>query len=128
MIIDDETFYQKYLGTLLEAEGYEILVAPDASEASKMIEKEIPDVIVSDIAMPHLSVFQFLNYVQERFQKSIPFIIVSAFENKEMIEMCYEAGADAYFVKPLNPEDLTNYIHLLNLKHNETTEKHFINN
>jgi DNA-binding response OmpR family regulator len=67
----------------------------------------IPDIILSDLNVPGLDGFSFLEQVRNSgFFKNIPFIILSGKDDIENRIKCLEAGADDFINKPFNPREL----------------------
>jgi signal transduction histidine kinase len=93
----------------LEMRGYEILKAMNGIEALSMLERlpVLPDIIVSDIAMPDMDGYQLLERLQKHdVWNTIPFIFLTAFGSPNAQRIGKELGADDYLVKPFQPDDL----------------------
>ncbi len=97
LLVDDDPCICEAMGMLLNEEGYEIATAANGFEALTQIKLAAPDVIVSDLNMPHMSGYEFLSVVRLRFS-SIPVIAMSG--NYES-DQCFPGGviADAFFAK-----------------------------
>lgn len=106
LVVDDE----KSICLLLEnflAQDYEVVSFNDGIEGLVWLEKNLPDLIISDIQMPNMDGYEFLTSVRQRgFTKHTPIIMLSGkSESKERIK-CYRLGAQDYLTKPFNPEEL----------------------
>ncbi|NCT08513.1 MAG: response regulator [Flavobacteriia bacterium] len=106
LIVDDE----KSICLLLEnflAQDYEVVSFNDGIEGLVWLEKNLPDLIISDIQMPNMDGYEFLTSVRQKgFTKHTPVIMLSGkSESKERIK-CYRLGAQDYLTKPFNPEEL----------------------
>lgn len=106
LIVDDE----KSICLLLEnflAQDYEVVSFNDGIEGLVWLEKNLPDLIISDIQMPNMYGYEFLTSVRQKgFTKHTPVIMLSGkSESKERIK-CYRLGAQDYLTKPFNPEEL----------------------
>lgn len=106
LVIDDELT----MTTLLEfflSNDYEVHAAHSGHEALKWLERNLPDLIISDIQMPEMDGFEFLKEVRLRgYTKHTPIIMLSGkAESKERVK-CYKLGAQDYLNKPFNPEEL----------------------
>ena len=66
LIVDDEKSIRLTLRAFLEADGYEVEVAPDATLALAMLEESVFDVVVSDIILPGVSGVELLSQIRER--------------------------------------------------------------
>lgn len=110
LVIDDEVNIGLLLESFLSAD-YDVVYKNDPKEALAWLEKNIPDLIISDIQMPELSGFEVLKRIRNRgFTSHTPVIMLSAnAESKERIK-CYQLGAQDYLTKPFNPEELEEVI------------------
>lgn len=108
LLVDDEPGVRESVQAYLEySEGLEVKVASSAMEAYELLEKETPDLIISDLMMPQVDGYQFLQQLREdsRF-KHLPVIFLTARGmTSDRIEG-YNAGCDAYLSKPFDPDEL----------------------
>ena len=81
---------------LLETRGYEVLTAGGGFEALLALKHSLPDIIISDLNMPHMGGFEFLSVVRRRFP-TVPVIVISG----EFAEFSHPESVltDAYFAK-----------------------------
>jgi two-component system, sensor histidine kinase and response regulator len=111
MIVEDTKSLLEGIAFDLEMRGFQVTTAADGAIALDLLENmnssALPDVIVSDIAMPHLNGYQLFEQVQanEAWQ-SIPFIFLTALASERDIQYGKKLGADDYLVKPFKPEEL----------------------
>jgi signal transduction histidine kinase len=109
LLVEDDSALLRGVTDLLEMSGYNVTQATDGSSAVTELDKmiQIPDLIVSDISMPNMDGFEFLAAVRARPQwLSIPFIFMTAKDEKEDIRMGKLQGADDYITKPFEFRDL----------------------
>ena len=103
LVVDDDLSLLKISTLVLTEHGYEVRTATDGFEALVELRRSMPDLIVSDLAMPNMSGFELLSVVRRRFPH-IPVIAISGEFNGES-----PAGliADAFFTKgQYTPEEL----------------------
>ncbi len=105
LIVDDMKPMRQSLRAMLKLirPTWRIVEAPDGREAWRMIERgEAPvDFIVSDWNMPHLSGTELLHRVRSnRATRHIPFLMITAEANKEIVAEAAENDVDAYLTKP----------------------------
>ncbi len=108
LLVDDEPSVRESVQAYLEYSGdLKVTVASNAAEAWKTLETSIPDVIISDIMMPEVDGYQFLEKLRDepRFA-GIPVIFLTARGMTSDRIRGYNAGCDAYLPKPFDPEEL----------------------
>ena len=107
LIVDDEEDLRKMLRFRLEAVGYEVYEASDGQIGLDMARSNNPDLIILDLMLPKIDGFKICRMLKfdERY-RHIPIIMFTARAQKEDEEIGKEMGADAYVVKPFEPEAL----------------------
>lgn len=100
LVVDDSVTTRSMERSLLEAHGFDVTVAVDGAEAWDAIRRNPPQLVISDVNMPHMDGFQLLERVKsEGATKHIPVILVTSLESREEQEKGLLLGADAYIVK-----------------------------
>jgi DNA-binding response OmpR family regulator len=107
LIVDDQREILESLQLILEAEGYCVLKASDGAEALDQLQTAPVELIVADIAMPHMNGYQLYQRVRENpAWITIPFVFLTARALDSDIRYGKELGVDDYLTKPIQPEDL----------------------
>ncbi len=107
LVADDDRVTTRFVSSLLESEGYEVLVAEDGEHAFELALQHRPDLIVSDLIMPYRDGFEVLRALRgEDGLANIPVVILSMKNREEDIVRGLEEGADDYVVKPFNAREL----------------------
>ena len=129
LIIDDETITIHIIKFILEDNpNFEIVTATDGSKAIEYLEKNIPDLIISDLVMPFKTGVDVVSYVNEKYPK-VPIIVISSLaSNHTSVQEVKKLNISYYISKPLDSEILNNcVIELLSnneiLNSNESQEK-----
>jgi len=104
LIVDDEPGVITTLKVALEANGFETITALDGNEALKIMDKELPDLMILDIIMPGMDGFEVCRRV--RHQSQIPIIMLSARHSEEDKVRCLDLGSDDYIAKPFGMREL----------------------
>ena len=91
----------------LKKEGYEVIATGDGRDAIARIEKDNPDLVISDIMMPYASGLEVVSLVKQPGRKTIPIIILSAMEQEKIVMEAFELGADDYITKPFSLNELS---------------------
>jgi len=97
LVVDDDPSIRATISMLLADEGYEVSTAVDGFDALLQMKSKLPELIVSDLNMPHMSGFEYLSVIRRRF----PQVLVVAMSG------AYQAGdavpggviADAFYAK-----------------------------
>jgi two-component system response regulator NreC len=106
-LADDHAIFRDGLRALLQRhEGMEVVgEAGDGHEAVDGIEKTRPDVVVMDIAMPHLNGLE----VTRRVRKKLPrtrVLVLSMYEDADFVHQILDAGASGYVLKGSASQEL----------------------
>ena len=64
LAVDDEADALALVSEVLQAAGARVSTASSAEEALKILDAEVPDVVVADLGMPHVDGFQFIDRVR----------------------------------------------------------------
>jgi PAS domain S-box-containing protein len=98
----------------LQARGYQILVARDGAETIRLSHQKMPALILMDIQMPKVTGIEAIEYIRnDPDLYKIPIIALTALAMQGDQEKCLEAGANAYFSKPINIKRLIEEIEKL---------------
>lgn len=108
LIVEDNDNDRSLLELIMKHHGWDVLVAKNGIEAMEILEKQKPDLIVSDILMPRMDGFELLWSIKNKEDtKNIPFIFYSAIYTGEKDKILAIAlGAEAFIEKPKEPEEL----------------------
>jgi DNA-binding response OmpR family regulator len=107
LLVDDEPGLREAVQAFLEDSGFTVQAASNANEAWQLLQKNPPDLVISDIMMPQVDGYQFLKQLREdpRFE-TLPVVFLTARGMKADRINGYQAGCDAYLSKPFEPDEL----------------------
>ena len=112
LIVDDDDAVRRLYRSLLARE-YKVLEADGGREAIEIAKQHQPQLILLDIVMPDLNGYQTCSNIQGLSPDYSPRVImVSANSEPSEQARAFEAGADDYLVKPVNPLDLRSRVEL----------------
>ncbi len=107
LIVDDDRMNRVLLARMIENVGYTPWLCAGAKEALEKLNTELPDMIVSDVAMPEIDGYEFCELVKkEPRTRDIPFIFVSAVISDEDKIQGLRLGAVDYITKPYLKEEV----------------------
>jgi len=99
LVADDDRIMLSTMQRGLEAEGYETLTAKDGEAAVRIGCAKKPDLAVLDIRMPGIFGIEAARQLRDR--AGIASIFLSAYSDKELVELATKEGALGYLVKPI---------------------------
>jgi DNA-binding response OmpR family regulator len=104
LIVEDEPSIREVLGLYLQRAGYRPLYAADGRTALEMMAKQLPDLVVLDLMLPHVDGYEITRWL--RAQGDTPIIMLTARREEADRIAGLEMGADDYVVKPFSPQEL----------------------
>ena len=106
LLIDDEVDILLTVGNMLE-QDFEVSLASSAEDALRMIERDIPDAVVSDILMPGISGMQLCRILrQQPATRNMPILLITALGELQDKLRGFSLGADDYITKPFQYAEL----------------------
>ena len=105
LVVDDESQITRVLKTTLSSQGYGIRTASDGEEALQAMSEWPPDLIVTDLRMPHMDGLELCREVRKTSQ--VPIIVLSVKGEDSIKVQALDAGADDYVTKPFSMTELT---------------------
>jgi len=109
LVVDDDESMRDLLRLHLTAAGYEVQVAEDAIVAGYMVLRGPPDLIISDVNMPHLDGFEFIAALKaDKNLPNIPVIFLTSVEEGD--HRGKALGAVGYITKPVRADKLLSLV------------------
>lgn len=104
LVVDDEPQILRVMRASLPIRGYEVLTASSGEEALNQLSKQVPDLVILDLAMPEMSGLEVCRRVREF--SSVPIIVLSAKGSESDKVSALDLGADDYVTKPFGMDEL----------------------
>jgi two-component system KDP operon response regulator KdpE len=104
LVVDDEPQITRVLRTALTAQGYDIRVANDGEMALEIMKDWAPNLIITDLSMPHFDGIQLCRRV--RAVSQVPIVVLSVRDQERQKIEALDAGADDYITKPFSMNEL----------------------
>jgi two-component system, response regulator PdtaR len=118
LIAEDETIIRLDLRGLLERAGFEVCAeARDGLEAVELARSAEPDMAILDVKMPRLDGIDAARRILE--ERPIPIVMLTAYDQEELVSRAVEAGVFGYLVKPFREQDLLPAIRAARARHEE---------
>jgi two-component system, chemotaxis family, chemotaxis protein CheY len=111
LTVDDSRMMREMLLLSLRAAGFNVVQAEDGVDGLNVLAQANPDVIITDINMPRLDGFGFIEGVRRDTRyRATPILVLSTESDQEKKSRARAAGATGWIVKPFNAESLVTAI------------------
>ena len=104
LVVDDDQSLRELLRLHLSSAGYEVSTASDGIEAGYAVLKSPPDLIITDVNMPHMDGYAFVEALKS--DSSLPKIPVIFLTSMDDFERGRQLGAVGYITKPVRADRL----------------------
>lgn len=124
LVVDDEEDILEYVEDVL-SEKYKVFTAKNGNEALQILQKEIIQLVISDVMMPGMDGYELCEKIKSSLEFShIPVILLTAKTGLQATIQGLEIGADAYLEKPFHTDFLQVQVASL-LKNRDKIKAHF---
>lgn len=108
LVVEDDEHIGMLLRFMLQRAGYQVQLVNDGRAAQAHITSQAaPDVMLLDVMLPYMDGLQLLAIVrQQAGWEGVPVMMLTAKAQERDVARALEAGADAYLVKPFQPDEL----------------------
>ena len=105
LVCEDDFAIKTMISTKLKQENYSVYTVQNGQEALNLMEKQQIDLVISDIMMPEMDGYEFVQTLRET-KHTLPILMITAKSQLESLETAFKLGVDDYMVKPLRLEEL----------------------
>jgi CheY-like chemotaxis protein len=107
LVVDDEMDARKLVERVLTGCQATVLLADSAASARRIVDRERPDVLISDIGMPGEDGYDLIRKIRSRYSgKELPAAALTAFARSEDRRRAMLAGFQTHVSKPVDPDEL----------------------
>ena len=106
LVLDDDEQSVEIAAAHLHSAGYKVFTASDGFAGLKLIARQQPDLILSDIWMPIGTGFSLAQRLDELGLSNIPIILLTAGTEPGLQDAALRSGASAFFEKPYDSREL----------------------
>jgi CheY-like chemotaxis protein len=111
LCVEDSRETQQMLTFMLAKAGYEVITADNGPQGLEKAKAWRPALVLVDMMMPQMSGAEFIRRLRaDSVSRDVPIIVLSAYDDKALIEEAREAGADGYLIKTIPIEELLQVI------------------
>ncbi len=106
LVVEDDVAMNELQQELLSLNGFQTLGAYTGVEALALCEESSADAVLLDIMLPEMDGFETCTRLRRQKNGSLPIVMVSALAGEESRKQGFASGANAYFSKPFDPEEV----------------------
>jgi len=111
VLVDDDADGRELLSTALARAGAWVRAVPSVAQALAELDHRVPDVLVSDLAMPDEDGYALIRHVRSRSsERRLPAVAVTAHAREEDRRRALDAGYDLHIAKPIDPAEFARLI------------------
>ena len=114
LAVDDSRTMRDMINLALTSEGFEVHLADDGEHGLEVLDDLDPDVIITDINMPRLDGFGFINAIRLRDDaRTIPILVLTTESSADLKANARDAGATGWIVKPFAQDKLVRALRMV---------------
>ena len=107
LIVDDSATNLRLLSDILTANGYEVIQAQDGAAAQRIVQSQLPDLILLDVVIPNLDGFKVCQFLKSNEKtRAIPVIFMTSLVETSDKIRAFRMGAADYITKPFQAEEV----------------------
>jgi chemosensory pili system protein ChpA (sensor histidine kinase/response regulator) len=114
VVADDSISVRKFVGRMLEKNGYRVILASDGLEAAELIAQHGCHLVITDLEMPRMTGYELMVQLrQSPSTRRIPVMVVTSRAGAKHRDRAMKEGAVAFLTKPVQEDQLTDAIERL---------------
>jgi CheY-like chemotaxis protein len=118
LVAEDERDIRELIVFALELSNYQVFQAANGEVAVQKAKEILPDLILMDVRMPRMTGYEACQVLkQDERTQNIPIVFLSAKGQEAEIKQGKDLGAEAYFLKPFAPDELSENVKKILLKY-----------
>ena len=111
LVVDDSLSVRRAVASLLEDQGYEVVLARDGLEAVKLMDVSRPDVLLTDLEMPNMNGLELTAHVRSRAELAgLTIVMITSRSMEKHRRQAMSAGVDVYLTKPYTDHELLQHV------------------
>jgi DNA-binding response OmpR family regulator len=113
LVVEDDPEMNELQRELLDVHGLDSVAAYSGREALEAHDREPADAVLLDLMLPEIDGFETCRRLRTRNTRPLPIVVITALDSDDCRRRSFEAGADAFFTKPFDPDEVVRTIHML---------------
>lgn len=110
MVVEDDVEMNELQREFLAINGMDAVPAYTGVEAIEESRSSRADAVILDLMLPEMDGFETCRQLRSRLGEQLPIVIVSALDSEDSRRKGFDAGANAYFTKPFDPDEVVGKI------------------
>jgi signal transduction histidine kinase/ActR/RegA family two-component response regulator len=113
LVVDDEEDMRDLVGFILQQQGAQVTVASSAAEVLMLFERQVPNILISDIGMPDMDGYMLMQQIRRRSPQqggNIKAIALTAYAGEYDQQQALKVGFHKHIAKPVEAQVLINVI------------------
>jgi DNA-binding response OmpR family regulator len=107
LVVEDDMEMNELQRELLSLHGMDSVPAYSGRQAIELAEQHCVDAVLLDVMLPEMDGFETCRQLRQRPNgQSLPIIMLTALDSEDCRQRGFACGADAYFVKPFDPDEV----------------------
>ncbi len=114
LVVDDSNSLRQRFYDILKAQKMDIILASNGKDAVAILEKQLPDLVITDLIMPEMNGYELCRWVKNNsVTQKIPVLMCSTKSEEFDRYWGMKQGADGYLTKPFKEQELLETVHSL---------------
>jgi len=114
VVADDSISVRKFVGRMLEKNGYRVILASDGLEAAELVAQHGCHLVITDLEMPRMTGYELMAQLrQSPATRRIPVMVVTSRAGAKHRDRAMKEGAVAFLTKPVQEDQLTEAVEQL---------------
>lgn len=111
LVAEDDQNILRQIVFNLQSSDYEVITATTGVEAMRLLMRERPDLLITDIMMPEMDGYELVAALRrDELLSDLPVIMLTAKTLDDDVAQGYSSGTDLYLTKPFNPVELLSFV------------------
>jgi two-component system, chemotaxis family, response regulator PixH len=111
LVVEDTPSEMKLMMLYLKDNGYQVVSADNAKDGLNLVEKEKPDVVITDVVMEGMNGFEFCRTLKKNPDTSAIPVIACTSRDQDLDKLWgKKQGVDVYVTKPYSQDDIINAV------------------
>ena len=114
LVVEDDAEMNELQRELLDLHGMDAVAAYSGTEALEMEKEHKPDAVMLDVMLPEMDGFETCQHLRsQQGSRVMPIVMLTALDTEDCRKRGFDCGADAYFIKPFDPDEVISTIQVL---------------